>query len=140
MQIAYPVLNGEFCKHFNHASHFNVIDEQGISSALIELPTKTGLCSANHSWPALLKQANVERIVVQFIGQRMLDRFLNAGFTVDQAPRRTHTIDSAALSATTRLAAGEGHVSPKFEKRQKEGNHCCHGTHHTCASAGGCQH
>ncbi|MFQ3229508.1 NifB/NifX family molybdenum-iron cluster-binding protein [Reinekea sp.] len=139
MQTAYPALNDHFCKHFNHANSFKLVDEQGAISTTLNLPTKSDDCSVNHTWPTLLKQANVNRIVVQFIGQRMLDRFLQAGFTVEQAPRGTIEINATVMAATKQLSLGDGHASPKFEKKLKQGKQCCHGTNSSCNSTHSCQ-
>ena len=138
MYTAYPALDGEFCRHFSHASHAHVIDEQGVVVDIVQLPSSKDQCSEKHNWPDVLQRAQVDRLVVQLIGQRMLGRFIDAGFSVDQLPLKGNEFNPIHLDIVKRLSKTDGHRSPKFEQKQKQGG--CKGAGHGHSQSHCCCH
>lgn len=133
MHTAYPVENGRFSNHFSRASHFNIVDTDGVIVDSVELPNTTNACRSKHLWQELLKQVQVDHIVVRFIGERMLSRYLDAGFTVDQAPQKVVDVDARLLTTLTPLTYGDGRPSPKYNKKEKTVG--CKG-HESCNQSG----
>ncbi|SBO11323.1 Dinitrogenase iron-molybdenum cofactor [Vibrio mediterranei] len=122
MIVAIPFNNDSISSHFAKAPQILLVDTSKNSQHRLTLPDASqGGCGNKKHWLDIIKQYDVETVVVRNIGKKMLGALFNSGVNVRSAPVRTHIddIDFDTLNKVESLDYGRVN-KPKH-------NTCCSG-------------
>ncbi len=122
MIVAIPFNNDSISSHFAKAPQIMLIDTLLNTQQMLVLPKSTdGGCGNKKHWLNVIKQYEVDTVVVRNIGKKMLGALFSSGVHVRSAPVRAHIndIDFDVLERVESLDYGK-------ENRPKHKT-CCSG-------------
>ncbi|MCL1139425.1 NifB/NifX family molybdenum-iron cluster-binding protein [Shewanella pneumatophori] len=131
MIIAIPMSRDRLATHFTKAPEIAFYDEHQQLINRVANPAVAGGCSAKKAMLNMIIEHNADIVIVQFIGERMLGKLLDAGVSVSQADNSLSIAElmTNAKDLNCRLVeASQGRRSINHEKK----GGCCGG------SSGGC--
>lgn len=142
MITAIPMSRDKIASHFSKADSFVFIDQQGTQLAQLPNPGLQAGCAAKAEILTLLRQQQVERVIVRNIGERLLSRLLNAELSVFQIGS-SHWDSPQFLADAPRYllpltAAEQGRPSIKYQQKQANGGCGCDHEHSADGSASCC--
>ncbi|GIU41156.1 hypothetical protein TUM4438_04280 [Shewanella sairae] len=135
MIIAIPMSRDRLATHFTKAPEIAFYDEHQQLITRVANPAQDGGCSAKKAMLNLITDHKADIVIVQFIGERMLGKLLDAGVSVSQADNSL-SIDELMKNAqdlSCRLVdASQGRRSINHEKK----GGCCGGASGGCGCGG----
>ena len=130
MLTAIPVNRGtRVSNHFVKSSEFLLFNPEGGLQQRLSNPVSEGKCNTRHELITELKSQDVQNIIVRHIGQRMLTRLLQAGFSIFQVPAAIKDAEIETIFSRSDLVQltnpEQGSPSPAYEKKRESGLQCC---------------
>jgi predicted Fe-Mo cluster-binding NifX family protein len=116
------------CNHFTKAETFMIFDADGKQQSVMTNPGLNGNCSGKAALVTMLQQAQIDRVIVRNIGERILAKLLNANFLVFQATSNRLAPSELIISDSLipLLSAEQGRASINYEEKQAKGGCCGH--------------
>lgn len=140
MITAIPMTGDKVANHFSKAATFQFIDEHGTLVSESANPALAQGCAAKANIIQLLKQQQVQRVIVRNIGERLLARLLQAQLAVFQIGSSRWDSPEFLADAPRYLlpltGPEQGRPSTNFQRKQASGSCGC-GQHE---QQQGCQH
>lgn len=137
MIIAIPMSRDRLATHFTKAPDIAFYDDSQQLLARYPNPAVAGNggCSAKKAMLNLITEQKADIVVVQFIGERMLGKLLDAGVSVSQADNSltiTELLTTAKDLNSRLLEASQGRKSINHDKK----GGCCGGSSGGCGCGG----
>jgi predicted Fe-Mo cluster-binding NifX family protein len=128
MKTAMPIKDSRICNHFSKAEVFAIFDEDGQQQSVLPNPALDGNCSGKAALVVMLQQAQVDRVIVRNVGERILAKLLDANFAVFQATSNRLAPSELILSDSfiSLISAEQGRASINYEEKQAKGGCCGH--------------